>query len=181
MPSAKPDRRIARTQHRLQQALLALTLRKDYEAVTVEELCEHADVGRSTFYEHFRGKDDLKRSGLRELEATLAAQTLPSASTFAFSLPLLRHARSHLRHIQALGRGRGREVSFRAVGALVQRLVAKELVAGRPMPAQERDIAVRFYAGAFMAVLQAWLDSGAHTEPEQVDAVVRRLVGGAAG
>ncbi len=77
MPSSPVDRRTSRTHRALQDALFNLTLSKDYESITVEELCDLANIGRSTFYEHFRGKDDLKRSWVRILDAQLAAVRSP--------------------------------------------------------------------------------------------------------
>ncbi|KQY80878.1 TetR/AcrR family transcriptional regulator [Pelomonas sp. Root1444] len=178
MPLPEPDRRISRTQCALQQALLTLTERKDYEAITVEELCESANVGRSTFYEHFRGKDDLKRSGVRVLAARLKDMPLSYELAFSFSLPLLGHAKAHLRHIRALGRGRGREVSLQALTGVVHDQVERELLATRALPAAELELATRFFAGAFMAVLVGWLDEGARLPAEEVDAAFRRLASG---
>src|SRR5712691_7311051 len=60
------DRRIGRTRGMLQHALTSLILKKGYEAITVEDICEAANVGRSTFYAHYTSKDDLKRRGLDE-------------------------------------------------------------------------------------------------------------------
>ena len=40
----------------------------------------------------------------------------------------------------------------------------------------QRDLAVHYIAGAFMAVLIWWLDQGAKLPPEEVDALLRRLV-----
>ena len=68
------DRRVSRTRTALQQAHLGLILKQGYETTTVEDICEAANVGRSTFYAHFRGKDDLKRSGLDQLRAQLLAR-----------------------------------------------------------------------------------------------------------
>jgi len=48
----------------LTNPLVTLALEKRYEAITVQDLLDHADMGRSTFYAHYRGKDDLL---LREL------------------------------------------------------------------------------------------------------------------
>ena len=58
------DRRVARSREMLHQALLSLIIEKDYEAITVEDICERANVGRSTFYAHFTSKDDLKPEAL---------------------------------------------------------------------------------------------------------------------
>jgi AcrR family transcriptional regulator len=46
------DRRIPRTRAMLQHALTSLILRKGYEAITIQDVCDEANVGRSTFYAH---------------------------------------------------------------------------------------------------------------------------------
>ncbi|MFP4345303.1 MAG: TetR/AcrR family transcriptional regulator [Anaerolineales bacterium] len=53
------DRRVRRTRKALQDALLSLILEKGYDSLTVEELAERADVGRTTFYLHYQDKDEL--------------------------------------------------------------------------------------------------------------------------
>ena len=55
----KPDKRIRRTRSQLSNALVALMLEKSIDKITVQEVLDRATVGRSTFYLHFRGKDDL--------------------------------------------------------------------------------------------------------------------------
>jgi AcrR family transcriptional regulator len=49
------DRRAARTRRALHGALMSLILRKGYEAITVQDIIDEADVGRSTFYAHYTG------------------------------------------------------------------------------------------------------------------------------
>jgi AcrR family transcriptional regulator len=56
----------------LQDALCALLRKRRYEAITVDDICAAANVGRSTVYAHYRSKDDLKRSGLESLHRVLA-------------------------------------------------------------------------------------------------------------
>src|SRR5437667_12756071 len=53
------DRRVRRTQHLLARALIALTLEKGYEAVTIRDITECADIGYATFFRHYRDKDEL--------------------------------------------------------------------------------------------------------------------------
>src|SRR5262249_46814032 len=57
--SRPPDPRAVRTRNRLGGALIALIQEKPFDDVTVQEVLERAGVSRSTFYEHFRDKDDL--------------------------------------------------------------------------------------------------------------------------
>ena len=56
------DRRVARTRAMLQQAHISLILEKGYEAITIEDICDKANVGRSTFYAHYTSKDDAASS-----------------------------------------------------------------------------------------------------------------------
>lgn len=55
----KPDRRVQRTRELLQQALIALIRERGYDAVTIQDIAERANVGRTTFYLHYTSKDDL--------------------------------------------------------------------------------------------------------------------------
>src|SRR5882724_1787560 len=97
------DRRVARTRAMLQHALNSLILKKGYEAITIKDICDAANVGRSTFYAHYTSKDDLKRSGLEHLrrllvdrqKEALAAPGNSGERSFAFSLTMFEHARDH--------------------------------------------------------------------------------------
>jgi AcrR family transcriptional regulator len=53
------DRRVKRTQNLLAKALIALTLEKGYEVVTIRDITERADVGYATFFRHYHSKDEL--------------------------------------------------------------------------------------------------------------------------
>src|SRR5215469_3593940 len=94
------DRRVARTRALLHRAHLALILEKGYEAVTVEDICAAADVGRSTFYAHYPNKEALHRGGLDQLRHELVSRQAEHGDAgggpLAFSLPMFEHAREHL-------------------------------------------------------------------------------------
>ena len=53
------DRRSARTREALLHVFLDLLFERGYEALSVRDIAARANVGRSTFYEHFAGKDAL--------------------------------------------------------------------------------------------------------------------------
>src|SRR5690242_4167136 len=68
MIKKKPvDRRIQRTRQLLLDALLSLILEKDFDSITVQDVIDRANVGRSTFYAHFQDKDELLLSGFEHL------------------------------------------------------------------------------------------------------------------
>lgn len=181
------DRRIARTRGTLQHALTSLILEKGYEAITVEDICEAANVGRSTFYAHYTSKDDLKRRGLdehlRELLTDRQREALATPGdrrtrSLGFSLTMFEHARDHLQLYRALAGGRGGDVSLGMIRQILSDLVRAELPATpdrNSVGVIPHDLVVQYVVGAYMAVLTWWLDRGAKPSPAEVDAMFRRL------
>jgi AcrR family transcriptional regulator len=180
------DRRVARTRGLLHQALIALILRKGYEAITVADICEAADVGRSTFYAHYAGKEDLMRGGLAQLREALVDRHADGASepagahrrSLGFSLPMFEHARDHLELYRAHVGDRGGAIAMDAIRRILSDAVRAELAptgAGAARDGVPHALVVAGRAGAYMAVLTWWLDGGAKLSPERMDAMFRRL------
>jgi AcrR family transcriptional regulator len=181
------DRRIPRTRAMLQHALISLALKKDYEAITIQDICDAADVGRSTFYAHYTSKDDLKRRGieehLRKLLIHRKRDALPvpgdgQERSLAFSLTMFEHARDHLDIFRALAGGRGGAISLGAIRQILSDLVRDELAATAGKESIDvipRDLVVQYVVGAYMAVLTWWLDRGAKLPPQRIDAMFRHL------
>jgi AcrR family transcriptional regulator len=180
------DRRISRTRAMLQHALTSQILKKGYEAVTIQDICDEANVGRSTFYAHYTSKDDLKRSGFehlrkqlvdRQREAQAASGDIESRS-LGFSLTMFEHARDHIDLYRALVGGRGGAVSLGQIRQILSDLVRNEFVATAGKNSADvvpRELVVQYVVGAFMAVMTWWLDGGAKLPPERIDAIFRRL------
>jgi AcrR family transcriptional regulator len=180
------DRRIARTRGMLQHALVSLILKKGYEAITVEDICEEANVGRSTFYAHFTGKDDLKRSGLEHLRKLLVERQKEALATpgdirersLGFSLSMFEHARDHKDLYRAMVGGRGGAIGLASIRQILSDLVRSELTATAGKSSADaipRELVVHYLVGAYMAVLTWWLDGGAKLPPQRMDAMFRRL------
>jgi AcrR family transcriptional regulator len=184
MTKGRIDRRVARTRAMLQKAHLSLILERGYDAVTVEDICEAANVGRSTFYAHYSGKDDLKLSGLEELRRELSAhgaETMgPGAQhrdrRFGFTLPMFEHARQHIDLYRALAGGRGGAVALGAIRHILAERFRADLKSAPAGPeGVSREFAVQYLVGAYVAVLTWWLDGGANSSPEDMDALFRRM------
>ena len=177
------DRRVARTRALLRQAHLSLIIEKGYEGATVEDICEAANVGRSTFYAHYANKEELHRDGLETLRRQLVEhQHMARAESgadgrLAFSLPMFEHAHEHLELYRALAGSRGGAVAIDSIRQMLSDLVRAGLspTAGWPGGAAGREFAVRSVVGAYLAVLTWWLDDGARAAPEEMDALFRRF------
>ena len=80
------DRRVARTRQALRSAMIELILEKHYDTISVQDIIDRANVGRSTFYLHFRDKEDLFRGDwarvLAHFADMLTAESLVSGRLF---------------------------------------------------------------------------------------------------
>lgn len=72
----KDDRRIQRTRKLLRESMLALILDRGYDDISIQDVTDHANLGRATFYLHYREKDDLFRDLLLSMADEFLA-TLP--------------------------------------------------------------------------------------------------------
>src|SRR5438094_5615513 len=99
------DRRVRRTQHLLAKALIALTLEKGYEDVTIRDITERADVGYATFFRHYRDKDELLQDVsdvvLDELIGLLSP-AIPNDDPAAVGVVLFRYVQAHSQVVRVL-------------------------------------------------------------------------------
>ena len=71
-PAPGEDRRITRSKRALRGALIALIEERGLDAITVNDLCERADLNRGTFYNHFHDKENLLTALENEVLAEVA-------------------------------------------------------------------------------------------------------------
>ncbi|MBQ7992837.1 MAG: TetR/AcrR family transcriptional regulator [Solobacterium sp.] len=79
------DRRQKKTQQAVFDAFTKLLTKKTYSNITVQEIIDEADIGRSTFYSHFETKDDLLKALCAEIFDHVFADHLTSENTHDFS------------------------------------------------------------------------------------------------
>src|SRR2546425_8792930 len=99
------DRRVKRTQHLLARALIALTLEKGYEAVTIRDITERADVGYATFFRHYHDKDELLKDVLDVVLTELIELLCPAKSATdpaAIGVLLFRHVQEQSEVVRVL-------------------------------------------------------------------------------
>jgi len=147
------DRRTRRSRERLHEALVALTLERGWDRVTVQAICERARVGRSTFYLHFADKEDALVGGLEHVRDDLRAY--PRTAAFDFVGGLLAHADHSRRLFRAvIGKRSGLAVQ-RRFREIVLELVLDDL---RTEVARDRlETTGRFLAGALVELLFMWV------------------------
>lgn len=163
---------------------MALILRKGYEAITVQDIIDEADIGRSTFYSHYTGKDDLLRSGFQRLRAELAeaqraARVRPERSyvdPLGFSLAMFEHACAYKQIYRALVGGRGGIIAVNEIRRVLSDTVKKELPDAGQDDLAPREVRIQFVVATFLTMLTWWLEQRSRLAPSQVDLIFRRLV-----
>ena len=179
------DRRVRRTRQLLKEALLSLIHERGFEALSVQDIIDRANVGRATFYAHFDNKEDLLVSGLEDLRTFLKERqrealrqaTGAGEPAFLFSREVFAHADEHRRTFRAM--------VGKHSGALVQRLFHKMLmdlvrdevkaVAPRGDRAMPTEAVTRFVAGGLFGLMMWWIDASPRLSVDDVDARFRLL------
>jgi AcrR family transcriptional regulator len=178
---ATMDRRSQRTRRALHEALIRLIERRDYDEISVMDVTEEANVGRSTFYAHFVDKDDLLRSGTEHFRAMLlqsAAANEDRDGPLAFGLFMIEHLRERQDLYRALMQGRAGPIIMDRFRDYIAELVRAELVPARAkrQDAFKSELQVQFVVGAFMSVLTWWIERGARESPRVVNDAFAKLV-----
>jgi AcrR family transcriptional regulator len=180
---AEHDRRIRRTRRTLSQALIALILEKGYDRVTVQDILDRADVGRSTFYTHFRDKEALLVANFddlgEQLRADLDAMTpgvAPTDPTHPVGV-IYRHAYERRAAFTALCGKQGGNIVYghlhRLVGGLLRDHLRPHLTAaGSDLPV---DVVAEFYTSAALGLLVWWVDQDFSHDPVTLATMYQRL------
>jgi AcrR family transcriptional regulator len=174
--SDKNDRRSQRTRHLLSAALVELIKEKDYNAITVSDIIDRANVGRSTFYAHYRDKDSLFVGELdRVIEVLSHHIPAQEESPFFPSLGLFRHVGEEYELYKALLWTPGIDLLIKHM----KKSLSNRIKQGLEKSGKEFEIPIpilaSFIAGSFLTLLQGWLENKMIYSPEQMDEIFRNL------
>ena len=185
MSQRKPDRRVQRTRSQLRDALMSLIPEKGYDAVTIEDITERADLGRTTFYLHYKDKDELLMQSLEavydDLVTQINARTIEDwvangqgPWTLAFQ-----HAEENARFYQIIISGQGGGVIKQQVQAYIA-ATAKETIGARAQelgtsPSIPIDVLSNYIASSLLGLIAWWLEEERPFTAAQMDDYFRQL------
>jgi AcrR family transcriptional regulator len=182
MSEKSEDRRIQRTRKLLQDALLALILEKGYEALTVQDVIDRANVGRSTFYAHFQDKETLFLSEFENLrmmfEHHLLSQPTMDTSPWNLSLAMFLHAQDNLQLYKALAGKQGGNPALTHLQKYLSNLLRAHLKQQFPQKETMRvppEVMAHYLINAFMSLLTWWLDNNLPYPAERMNDMFRQL------
>jgi AcrR family transcriptional regulator len=187
MKKVTEDRRPLKTRKALRTTLVSLMREKNYEAISVQDILDRADIGRSTFYTHYRDKNELLIDGLEGLREFLQEAQKSAASesrhsyekVIGFSLAMFEHAHGHKDVFLSLVNGQGWTIVSKNLEEIIVQLMKKEArslynktsASGIPF-----DLFIDFLGATFIAVITWWAQYKHPLGPKEINSLFRALV-----
>lgn len=181
----KTDRRSQRTRQLLQKALIELIGERGYDAVTIQEIVDRANVGRTTFYQHYDSKDDLfmdcHETIVGELHLglfhPLSREELISSQLPAEMSSAYRHLEEGRALLYSIFQGKDsvlilRQIRDRSAREIEINLRSAFTEAESTVPL---DMLANYLAGAQIALMQWWLEKRRPYEPNMLALMFRRM------
>lgn len=169
------DRRQRKTREAIFQAFSELLELKKYDSITVQEIIDKANIGRSTFYAHFETKDELLRSLCTDIFHHVFTEVLPEEETENLSehrvLELkLGHVLYHLKQNQSNAKGiiaadgEGLFMSY-FKQYLIELFTQYEDIFRVDVP---NDFLIHHLVGSFAETVKWWVAEDTKHTPEEV-------------
>ena len=182
------DRRQQKTRRAIFTAFSALLEKKPYSKITVQEIIDAADVGRTTFYAHFETKDDLLKALCEALFGHIISSAMDSshthglyaegsASTSVFC-HLLHHLQENDKHVLALLSCESSELFLRHFKESLNDLVRVHVIGhgSSAHPELPPDFLVNHISGSFVEMVLWWIKGKRKQTPEELDRYFRAVI-----
>lgn len=172
----RQDRRSQRTRHLLSAAFVELLREKGYSAITVSDIIERANIGRSTFYSHYRDKDDLFVNELDRVIELLSEQ-IPNQKDMPFfpSLGLFKHVGYEYELYKSLLWTPGIDLLIKHLQTSLSQRIEQGLQQDERNFEMPLPILASFIAGSFLILLKWWLENKMVYSPEEMDDIFKKL------
>lgn len=175
------DRRVKRTQRLLAQALFALTLERGYDAVTIRDITQRADIGYATFFRHYHDKDALLADVLQVVLEELLDRLQPEHTDGQETDPaevgtlIFEYIRDHSEVCRVLLGSQGpASMVHRVVEEGAQRVMREHTPRqGGIVPA---EIAANHIVASALALIQWWLDHEMPYPPQRMGTIYAELI-----
>lgn len=182
MRNKKEDRRSQRTRQALHQAIMALMQEKRYEAITVQDIIDRANVGRSTFYAHYQDKDDLINSNLKDILDGLSHHLDEHLDNSSHSIPVLalfRHVYNQQTLFKSIKGGQGLDLLLERASQYWHRKITEQLHSHLPpdtKPAIPISLIASHLAASLSTYLKWWMAQDLSPSPEKMAEMFHQMV-----
>ena len=178
------DRRVIRTRQIIHEALISLMKEKQYEKITVQNIIDRANIGRSTFYSHFDTKDELLKSSIEHMLEMLNLHMFHALEDYDNHrlIPVVeffRHVQENSRLMKSLITGISADQFIDKVQNFLNEKI-KDYLTSRI--SKEKEITVplpiltTYTSSTLIFLLKWWLDNKMQYTPTQMEQYFHELV-----
>ena len=193
----KTDRRVQRTRRALRNALLELIKEKEYDAISVEEITQRANLGRATFYLHYKDKEDLLVDEFNEIvnerartisdipfSAWLPALDPDNVAENKPAIPLLmafQHVNNHADLYRILLKSEKSDRTLERIRKIISQAISEFMqkkLENDPIPILFEvpiDLLAAYFSGALLSCVDWWFEQELSYTPEEMTRMFQRL------
>ena len=178
------DRRQQKTRDSIFTAFSRLLETKQFSNITVQEIIDEANIGRSTFYAHFETKDELLKAMCTDIFDHVFSEELQSEQTHDFSsgnkslrsrlTHILYHLKDNKKNITGILSCESGELFMRYFKEYLSVMFAKyqnEIEADAP-----EDFILNHLAGSFAEAVKWWIKNNMQYTPEEITAYYMAMI-----
>ena len=176
----------------MDEALIALLEEKEFEYITVKELCRKAGVNRSTFYLHYDTTRDLLEETIhyliRQFQSYFPIDTVRIADRFQtcaledlnyiseeYLVPYLTYIREN-RRVFAIALSHSRNFEFDAIYQNMFQHIFQPILERFHFPAGEQSYVMAFYLNGITAIVSQWIQNDCHDSIETLCDILRKCI-----
>ena len=179
------DRRVQRTRKLLRESLMALILEEGYDPISIQDITDKANLGRATFYLHFKDKDELLLDVMDQLMADFLDQ-VPQVSEAQWRLEdskaiakLFDFAADHYDLYRILIFGSGGITASRqlhqTVAENIKICIEKDIRERGADPALPSEFIANHFAGSLLSTIYWWLDNDLPYSVEEMAIMFQKI------
>lgn len=174
------DRRQLKTRDAIFDAFSTLLSKKSLSRITVQDIIDRANVGRTTFYAHFETKDQLLKELCTDMFAHVFSTSLPTENTHDFSKDvgnphtmithILYHLLDNKRNIIGILTFESGELFYGFFKHFFNGLMSRYLINELDFNKKEvpSDFFINHISSSFIGMVQWWIDNKMRQTPEEL-------------
>lgn len=182
------DRRQQKTRAAIFAAFTSLLNRRSFSAVTVQDIIDEANIGRSTFYAHFATKDELLEALCAELFDHIINTAMDKQDTHGLYsctyakdsviCHILQHLQENDNNILTLLTCESSPIFLRYFKSGMDKLVKSQIIKSETLrnSAVPAEFIINHVSGSFVEMVQWWLVGGCKQSPQELDSYFRSVI-----
>lgn len=182
------DRRQQKTKTAILSAFTALLARESYAKITVQEIIDAANVGRTTFYAHFSAKEDLLNSLCEELFGHIIGSAADCTHTHGLysdsQAPksvfchLLQHLQENNNNILGLLSSENNEIFLRCFKNSLNELIRTQFIQQNRKVNTDipEDFLINHISGSFVEMVLWWIQGRMKESPQELDRYFQAVI-----